>query len=172
MEAVIIIDILRRAGAKVTVASVGSTKAVKCSRGVVLVADALISDCSNAFYNLIVLPGGQPGARNLAECTELTDILLRHYAENRPYAAICASPAVILQPLGLLRGRKATCHPNFVNQLEDQSAVDSRVVADGRCITSRGPGTAIDFSLTLVELLFGPDKANEVAGPMVAGRRH
>ena len=83
------------------------------------------------------------------------------------YGAICAAPAVVLQTHGLLEGRRATCHPAFADRLADAGAAESRVVVDGPVVTSRGPGTAIEFALELVEQLFGGQKAREVAGPML-----
>jgi 4-methyl-5(b-hydroxyethyl)-thiazole monophosphate biosynthesis len=186
IETVCIIDVLRRAGASVTVASVDGLQ-VTASRGVKLVADRLItgapgtgapgtgasakgapvSDCLNVNYDLIALPGGMPGAEHLRDSKELEMMLKRQQQEGRLYAAICASPAVVFQHHGLLNQRRATCHPAHVHQLEDTSAVESRVVVDGTCITSRGPGTALEFALKLVELLFGEPKAREIAQAMV-----
>ncbi|MBW1981960.1 MAG: DJ-1/PfpI family protein [Deltaproteobacteria bacterium] len=166
IEAVCLIDVLRRAGAAVTVASVCNQQ-VTCSRGVRLVADCLIGDCVAQVYDLIALPGGMPGAEHLRDCSDLAAMLKRQQQEGRLYAAICASPAVVLQHHGLLAGRRATCHPGFVQQLQDAAAVELRVVEDGNCITSRGPGTALEFALALVARLYGHEKAREVAAPMV-----
>jgi 4-methyl-5(b-hydroxyethyl)-thiazole monophosphate biosynthesis len=165
IEAVCIIDVLRRAGAIVTVASVNERE-VTASRGVKLVADQLIADCTDS-YDLIVLPGGMPGAENLRNSKELERILRRQMAEGRLYGAICASPAVVLQHHGLLGHRRATCHPHFSHLLENTEAVESRVVVDGPCVTSRAPGTALEFAVKLVELLFGEQKARQVADPML-----
>jgi 4-methyl-5(b-hydroxyethyl)-thiazole monophosphate biosynthesis len=166
LEAVTIIDVLRRAEARVTVASVGGLQ-VTASRGVYLVADTLISECSGTDYDLIVLPGGMPGAQNLCDSSLLGVLLKRQYDEGRLYAAICASPAVVLEHHGLLEGKRATCHPSFVDRLKSGETVPSRVVVDGQCVTSQGPGTALEFALTLVELLFAKDKADEIAQAMV-----
>jgi 4-methyl-5(b-hydroxyethyl)-thiazole monophosphate biosynthesis len=168
IEAVCIIDVLRRAGAQVTVASVGELQ-VTASRGVKLVADARISDCTGREYDLIALPGGSQGAEHLRDSRELTDMLKEQQAENRLYGAICASPAIVLQHHGLLSGKRATSHPSVSGMLQNREEVESRVVVDGTCVTSRGPGTAIEFALKLVELLFGKEKAAEVAGPMLVG---
>ena len=165
IEAVCIIDTLRRAGTSVTVASVDQLQ-VTASRGVKLVADRLIAQCSDT-YDLIVLPGGMPGAEHLRDSKGLTALLVRQKDEGRLYGAICAAPAVVLQHHGLLGDRRATCHPNFTHLLENPEAVESRVVVDETCITSRGPGTALEFALKLVELLLGPEKAEEVAQPML-----
>jgi 4-methyl-5(b-hydroxyethyl)-thiazole monophosphate biosynthesis len=166
IEAVCVIDVLRRAGAEVTVAGVDRLQ-VTASRGVTLVADCPISECKAVTYDLVALPGGMPGAEHLRNSKDLEEILKRHVREGRWYAAICAAPAVVLQHHGLLAGRRATCHPNFVDRLVKTDTIESRVVVDGPCITSRGPGTAIEFALKLVEILYGEEKAREVARPMV-----
>ena len=166
IEAVCIIDVLRRAGAAVTVASVGELQ-VTASRGVKLVADQLIGACLDETYDLVVLPGGMPGAEHLRDSRELETILKDQKDQGRLYGAICAAPAVVLKHHGLLDQRRATCHPNFVSNLENIDVVEARVVVDGTCVTSRGPGTALEFALKLVELLYGADKAKEVAAPMV-----
>lgn len=166
IEAVCIIDVLRRAGAAVTVASVGALQ-ITASRGVKIVADVLIGDCRGERYDLIVLPGGLPGAENLRDSPALTEILKAQKQAGRWLAAICAAPAVVLASHALLDGRAATAHPAFVDQLENKARSNERVVVDGRCVTSRGPGTALEFALQLVALLYGDDKAHEVAAPMV-----
>jgi protein deglycase len=170
IEAVTIIDVLRRAGAEVIVASVMKDQLqITASRGVKLVADQPISECMNAQYDLIALPGGIPGVQHLHDSKELIQLLERQNREGKLYAAICAAPAVVLFPIGLLSHRRATCHPGRVKTFEDTNteSLSDRVVVDGNCITSQGPGTAIEFSLKLVEILFGSEKANEVATAMV-----
>jgi 4-methyl-5(b-hydroxyethyl)-thiazole monophosphate biosynthesis len=166
LEAVSIIDILRRAGAEVVVASVDDLQ-ITGSRGVKLVADAFISECTGETFDLVALPGGMPGAEHLRDSTELIDMLKKQREEGRLYAAICASPAVVFQHHGLLAGKKATCHPGRKDTLENKEAADSRLVVDGTCITSQGPGTAMEFALKLVELLLGREKMKEVEGPLV-----
>ncbi len=166
IEAVTIIDVLRRAGAQVIVASVDALE-ITASRGVKLVADCLIAECEEEDFDLVVLPGGMPGAEHLRDNEILKQILVRQHGDGGLYGAICAAPAVVLETHGLLKGRRATCHPGFVDQLHDASAAPSRVAVDGNCITSRGPGTAMEFALKLVELLFGEETREAVAGPMV-----
>jgi len=165
LEAVTIIDVLRRAEADVTVASVDDMQ-ITASRGVKLVADAVISDCFGTVYDLIVLPGGMPGAEHLRDSKELIDMLKTQAASGRLYAAICASPAVVLKPHGLLENKKATCYPSLLSDLDN--AEQEKVVVDGNCITSQGPGTALEFALKLVELLFDKQKSHEVADAMLA----
>jgi len=166
IEAVCIIDVLRRADAEVTVASVDGLQ-VTASRGVTLVADTLISDCTGEIYDLIVLPGGSQGAEHLRDSGELLEMLKLQERENRLYGAICASPVIVLQHHGLLGGRRATSHPSVSDRLDNREEVESRVVVDGNCVTSRGPGTAIEFSLKLVELLFGKEKSKELTKQML-----
>ena len=167
LEAVTIIDVLRRAGGEVTVASVGSLQ-VTASRKVNLVADCLIDDCTDKTFDLIVLPGGLPGADHLRDCVPLIDMLKSQKQSERFYAAICASPAVALAPHGLLDDKQATCYPSCADQLPDSSRANLRVVVDGNCITSQGAGTALEFSIELARLLFGDVKAKQVAEAMLA----
>lgn len=167
IEAVCLIDTLRRAGLDVTVASVDKLQ-VTASRGVKIVADALIADCKDVDYDCIALPGGMPGAEHLRDSTDLIAMLKKQKAAGKLYGAICASPAVALLPHGLLDGVKAaTCYPGFQNKLNPAQTSDERVVVAGNCITSQGPGTAIEFALKLIEQLLGRQKAKEVAAPML-----
>jgi len=166
LEAVTIIDVLRRAEVQVTVASVASLQ-VKASRGVNLVADTSIDSCKDKIFDLIVLPGGLPGAEHLRDCALLIDMLKTQRESGRLYAAICASPAVALAPHGLLDGKKATCYPSCADPLPDKTLADQRVVVDGNCITSQGPGTALEFALELVRQLCGDAKARQVADAMI-----
>jgi len=168
IEAACIIDTLRRAGADVTVASVETASLqVSASRGMKLVADAGISDCVNQTYDCIVLPGGMPGAEHLRDSIPLIKLLKQQKQSGRLYGAICASPAVALQPHGLLDKTRATCYPGMRDKLVPAYASNDAVVVDNNCVTSQGPGTAIAFALKLVELLFGARKAREVADAML-----
>jgi 4-methyl-5(b-hydroxyethyl)-thiazole monophosphate biosynthesis len=166
IEAVTIIDVLRRAGAEVTVASVDGLQ-ITASRGVRLVADCPIGQCRENTYDLVVLPGGMPGAEHLRDNPDLKQILRRQSEAGRLVGAICAAPAVVLEPQGLLKNRRATCHPNHVKSLSDPNGAGAQVLVDGTLVTSQGPGTAMAFALKLVELLFGRKQMEAVAGPMV-----
>jgi 4-methyl-5(b-hydroxyethyl)-thiazole monophosphate biosynthesis len=160
---------LWRAGAEVTVASVDQLQ-VTASRGVRIVADARIADCTNRTYDGIALPGGMPGAEHLRDSAALIEMLRRQKQAGRLYAAICAAPAVVLQHHGLLEKTRATCFPALRNQLDAAYASAERVVVDGNCVTSQGPATALEFALKLVELLFGSAKAKEVGSAMLVDR--
>ena len=166
LEAVAIIDVLRRAEAEVIVASVAGSKQITASRGMVLVADALLEDCLNQEYDLIVLPGGIPGAEHLRDSADLIALLQHQVEAQRMFGAICASPAVVLEHHGLLKGLRATAHPHFASKLVNQESANQSVVVDGNCVTSQGAGTAVDFALALVEELFGKEKKTEVATGM------
>eukprot|EP00252_Welwitschia_mirabilis_P024971 TRINITY_DN7634_c0_g1_i3.p1 TRINITY_DN7634_c0_g1~~TRINITY_DN7634_c0_g1_i3.p1 ORF type:complete len:297 (-),score=48.56 TRINITY_DN7634_c0_g1_i3:81-926(-) len=172
MEAVILIDVLRRAGSDVTVASVESDLQIQCSRKVQLLADTDISNCTGELFDLVVLPGGMPGSTRLKECEVLQGIVKKQAEDGRLYGAICAAPAVALEAWGVLKGLQATCHPSFINQLSSSRAVNSKVQKDGIVTTSQGPGTAMEFALSLVEQLYGKDKAGEVATHMVMHSNH
>jgi 4-methyl-5(b-hydroxyethyl)-thiazole monophosphate biosynthesis len=166
IEAVTVIDVLRRAGVTVSVASV-SGMTVNAAHDIRIIADRHISECADETYDMIVLPGGMPGAVNLRESGDLSRILARHDREGKYIAAICASPAVVLQDIGLLAGRQATCYPSFAEQLENTEKSGEPVVTDGTIITSQGPGTALLFAFTLVQVLCGKDAAVQLAGAML-----
>ncbi|XP_065861980.1 protein DJ-1 homolog B-like [Euphorbia lathyris] len=173
MEAVITVDVIRRAGADVTVASVENQLRVEAAHGVKIIADALISDCSDSVFDLVALPGGMPGATNLKNCGALESMVKKQAADGRLYAAVCASPAVALGSWGVLKGLKATCYPSFMEQLQSSAiTVESRVQQDGIAVTSRGPGTTMEFAVALVEQLYGKEKANEISGPLVMPPNH
>ncbi|XP_075490546.1 protein DJ-1 homolog B-like [Primulina tabacum] len=167
MEAVIIIDVLRRAKAEVVVASVEDKLEILASKNVKLVADVFLEEVVNHSYDLVVLPRGLGGAESFAKSTKLVNLLKKRRESNKLYGAICASPAMVLEPHGLLKGKKATAFPAICHKLSDQSEIENRVMIDGNLITSRGPGTAMEFSLDIFEKFFGRDKALEVAKTML-----
>ncbi|KAH9722908.1 hypothetical protein KPL70_006896 [Citrus sinensis] len=111
--------------------------------------------------------GGLGGAQAFAKSEKLANMLKKQKESNRPYGAICASPALVLEPHGLLKGKKATAFPAMCNKLSDQSEIENRVVVDGNLITSRGPGTSMEFALAIVEKFFGRNKALELAKIML-----
>jgi protein DJ-1 len=168
MEAVTCVDVLRRAGLKVTLASVTSSLEVVCSRQVKLVADTLLKDIEHKdVFGAIVLPGGAKGAEAFANSNEVK-MLLQHYSEQgKLVAAICAAP-IALAAANIQKGKNLTSHPSVKDKLaEEYTYGESRVIIDGNIITSRGPGTAIEFSLSIIKYLLGNEKAQEVAKPML-----
>ena len=166
IEALSIVDVFRRAGAHVDIASVGDL-VITSSHDVKITADKLIEDCKTEEYDLVAVPGGIPGAENLRNSEILIDILKRQNGANKLYGAICASPAVVLEHHGLLKGKKAIGHPLFIAELSNPAETEGKVVIDQNCITSRGAGTAVDFALELLGIVMGEESKREVAKGMV-----
>jgi 4-methyl-5(b-hydroxyethyl)-thiazole monophosphate biosynthesis len=165
VEAVTPIDLLRRAGAEVTLANVGIGIHVTGKTGMTTHADTMLSNVEANDFDCIFLPGG-PGVKLLRDDPRVRAIALRHANAGKWIAAICAAPTV-LQDAGLLNGRRYTAHFSVANELPDIRA-DHRVVADGNILTSRGAGTALDFGLLMVEKLFSSEKSAEVARSICA----
>jgi protein deglycase len=153
LEAVTIIDILRRAGIEVVVAALGPSP-VTGSHGIRLAADTPLAALAEQDFDMVALPGGMPGADHLKKDPRVAGIVRRLHAKGRPVAAICAAP-MVLAAAGLLDGRRATSFPGFLADAGKTTVVEDAVVVDRGVITSRGPGTAIEFALTLVEQLAG-----------------
>ncbi|RRJ97545.1 DJ-1 family protein [Opitutaceae bacterium TAV4] len=165
LEAVAPIDVLRRAGAQVTLASDTDNLRVTGRNQLTLQADFPLSFVSETLYDLLLIPGG-PGVKNLRANTRVRECVLRHHQHHKWIAAICAAPTV-LADAGLLTGRRYTAHPSVASELTCLLP-DQRVVVDGNIITSRGAGTALDFGLKLVEVLFNPYAAQEIARSICA----
>lgn len=163
-ETIAVADCLRRAGAIVILAAISKIE-VKFVKGTKIIADKLISECQNEIFDLIVLPGGLPGAEYLRDNSILTQLLKEQAASGRFYAGICAAPVTILQYHNLLQNKKATCHPAMRSELNN--FVSDRVVVDGNCITSQGPGTALEFALKLIELLYNKEHSQKIANAIV-----
>lgn len=167
LEAVTITDILVRAG--ITVTTCGLDKQpVKASRGITFIPDTSINEVQDKSFDLIVLPGGLPGADFLRDNKPLQALIKKQAQENRYLAAICAAPKALAKA-GVLEGKTATSFPGVLAALNNSAITisDKAVEIDGNIVTSRGPGTAIDFALTLVELLAGKEKRNEVNQQLV-----
>lgn len=165
IEAFTSIDVMRRAGLDVETVSVMSDKVVTGAHDVPVVCDEVIADCDFRDADLIVLPGGMPGAATLGKSPELRELLLSFAERNMPIAAICAAP-MVLGKLGLLKGRKATCYPGFEQYLEGAECTGAPVEKDGNIVTAMGPGSAMEFALTLVGMLVNKDKVQELKEAM------
>lgn len=165
IEALTPIDLLRRAGAEVTIAALGEGIHVTGRSGVTLHADTTLAATAGRAFDCVFLPGG-PGTKLLRADPRVRDLVLAQHAAGRWLAAICAAPAV-LGDAGLLAGRRHTAHFSVAADLP-RLLPDERVVVDGRIVTSRGAGTALDFGLALVGHLFSPEKTHSIAGSICA----
>jgi 4-methyl-5(b-hydroxyethyl)-thiazole monophosphate biosynthesis len=166
MEAVIIIDTLRRAGWEVVAVGL-KPGPVTASRGVRLLPDTTWEDTDPASFDVVVLPGGNEGTENLSRDPRVLETLRAFHEQGKRVAAICAAP-LVLQAAGLLAGRRVTCHPGAAAQLTVTERLTEPVVTDHTLLTSQGPGTAIDFALTLIAQVDGREKAEGIARAMVA----
>jgi len=158
-EAIFPVDIMRRAGLDVILVSCGEDLVVKGAHGILITCDVLIDEVKSApLPDAVVLPGGMPGAVNLAQHEDVRALVLAMNDAKKVIAAICASPAVVFAAFCVLKGKNWTCYPGME---EETSAEDrkgwkaDRVVVDGNLVTSRGPGTAGDFGFALVDVLLG-----------------
>jgi len=167
LEAITLTDLLVRAGITVTTCGLDAQPVI-ASRGITILPDTSIDKVMNETFDLIVLPGGLPGADHLRDDAQLQTLIKRHAADNKYVAAICAAPKALAQA-GLLTGKKATAYPGVLAALGNSSISisESAVEIDGKIITSRGPGTAMDFALCLIELLEGNNKRKEVSDQLV-----
>jgi 4-methyl-5(b-hydroxyethyl)-thiazole monophosphate biosynthesis len=170
VEAISPIDYLRRGGIKVTTASISGSRTVTGAHGIAISAEILLSGlgkAERAGLDGVLLPGGMPGASNLAASAG-TGALLRELAgAGKLVCAICASPAVVLAPLGLLAGRRFTCFPGMEEQVSGAKWSEDRVVADGNIITSRAAGTAGEWAAAIIGRLAGDAAAEKVAAAVL-----
>lgn len=161
IEAITAIDILRRAGIEVAVAGLQELK-VTGAHGLAVMADKKLVEVTGNF-EACVLPGGLPGAANLAASKLVTDILKKMQGQGKIIAAICAAPALVLSPLGILDGKNATCYSGMEKEFKNNTRFKpDPVVVDGNVITSRGPSTALLFALAIVEKLLGREASEEL----------
>lgn len=160
IETITVVDILRRAGARVVLAATEEGP-IEGSRGISVLADTLINQVDDTEFDLVVLPGGQPGTTNLQNNEIVKAIVQNMHRTHKQIAAICAAPT-ILHSAGILKNAVATSHPSVRDQLNDIDYSEERVVVDGNIVTSRSPGTALEFSLKLVEILFGRERMDIV----------
>lgn len=156
IEALAPLDILRRGGVEVVTVSITDDEYVTTAHGVTLRTDAIFSETDFTDADLLVLPGGMPGAKNLLEHEGLRELLLTHNAQGKQIAAICAAP-MVLGLNGLLDGKKATCYPGFEENLKGADYTADMVTVDGNITTGRGPGAAIAFGYQLLSL-FAPEE--------------
>lgn len=163
IEAVTIVDVLRRTEIEVTTASLGDLN-VPGAHGLTVLADRQLDDVKSQAFDAVILPGGMPGSRHLRDDVRVREMLAAQAQQGKHLGAICAAP-IALEAAGVLKGKRATCYPGY--ELPSATFSDERVVVDGTLVTSRGPGTAIEFALKWVQILAGPERAQKLAQGMV-----
>lgn len=166
IEAISVIDILRRADVTVKTVSITNQKEVEAAHGITVLADILIDDVDMGLADMIFLPGGMPGSRNLAKSDKLIELIQEAQASDKYITAICAAPTVLAKA-GVLKGRKAICYPGFESELTDAIIHDDLVVRDGKILTSKGPGTAMLFAYALVDILKGNLESDALRKAMI-----
>lgn len=169
IEAMATIDALRRADIPVVAVAVDTTLLIKGATGQTIMADSLLSDIDTADADWLIVPGGVPGAPNLHASKAVSDLLQAHSAKGGRIASICAGPAIVLAPLGILKGRNATCYPGLGDRIEagGGSYVKEPVIIDGNLITSEGPGTTLKFAGAIISETAGKQKADETMASML-----
>lgn len=164
IEAMAIVDILRRAGVEVTIAGV-TDGLIKGLQGVNVQPDELLADVDSSSFDMLVLPGGGAGVDVLKKDERVLE-LVKEFIHHKMVGAICAAPNV-LKAAGVIKGRKLTCYPSEIEEFPDEY-MDKRVVVDGNLITSQGPGTAIEFACAIVTALISPEKSTEISTGVLA----
>ena len=168
VEALTAVDLIRRSGTELNTVSITGSRKVTGSHGIPIETDLLFEDIRDQ-ADMLILPGGMPGTKNLRAHEGLCSLLEDQYREGRWLAAICAAPSVFAS-LGFLKGRQATSYPGAVGPEECGTYLEEEVVADGHIITSRGVGTAIPFALKLVEVLTDKETAARISDSIIYGR--
>ncbi|MCP1101435.1 4-methyl-5(b-hydroxyethyl)-thiazole monophosphate biosynthesis [Aequitasia blattaphilus] len=166
IEALSAVDLLRRAKVYVDTVSVEEEYTVNGAHGINVVTEDLFDEVNFEEFDMIILPGGGPGTKRLEAHAGVKSVLLKAIESEQLIAAICAAPT-ILGKMGLLKGRQATCYPGLEGDLQGAVLSDKNVVVDGKIITSKGVGTALEFSLKLIEELIDDEKAKEIANEIV-----
>lgn len=169
VEALTVVDYLRRKGIVVDTVSITEDKKVKGAHEVIVISDKLMSEIEEIdFYDGVIIPGGLPGATNLRDSEKVVDIVKRLDENNKLTAAICAGP-IVLQKSGIIKDKKITSYPGFEEELKDGNYTEENVVRDGNVITARGPALAVDFAIEIIEYLLGEKKAKELKKDILYG---
>lgn len=166
IETITVVDVLRRAGARVTMA--GTIEGLlEGSRGIKIEPDVLLDSVIEDNFELICLPGGQPGSNNLKKDVRIESLLKKMFKQGKLIAAICAAP-VILKKTNILGNQFITCHPSVQSEFKPENYLSDRVVVDGKFITSQSPGTAMEFAMKLVEILFDSNRLKKINDGILA----
>ncbi len=166
IEAIAVIDILRRAGVTVRTVSISDSLNVRAAHEITVIADIMLSDVDLKKADMLILPGGMPGTRNLGNSDRLIKLLQAADCEDIYIAAICAAPTVLAKA-GLLENKRVICYPGFESELEGARITNELVVRDGKLITSKGPGTAMLFGYALVDILKGNLESDTLRTAMI-----
>ncbi len=166
IEAVSIIDVLRRAEFEVTVVSITKNLEVIGSHNIKIITDQLFENVDYELIDMIVLPGGMPGATNLNKHSKLRELIFDFYKNKKPLGAICAAP-LVFGNLGILANKNATCYPGFENELVGAQTTGKNIELSGQIITGKSAGVAIEFALKIVEMFKGKELADELAEKMI-----
>lgn len=166
IEAISIIDVLRRAEMEVEIVSITKQIEVSGSHDIIVKADTIFEDVDYNFVEMIVLPGGMPGSNNLNAHEGLKNQILNFHKEGKALGAICAAP-LVFGNLGILKDKMATCYPGFENQLLGAEVTGNTVEQAGVIVTGKGAGVAIDFALKIVEMLKGKELADDLSKKMI-----
>jgi 4-methyl-5(b-hydroxyethyl)-thiazole monophosphate biosynthesis len=168
VEALIPIDVLRRGGVNVTTVSISEFPLVQSAHGVNIEADILFEQGDFADADLMMLPGGMPGASNLFQHSGVQETVMAQFAAGKKVSAICAAPAVVLAPLGILNGKKATCYPGFEKALAEAGATytGDLVTVDGNVTTAEGPAAAFPYAYELLTQLVDKQTSDQIAEGM------
>lgn len=165
VEALTVVDVLRRAGIEVIMAGLDN-EPVRSSHGVVLKIDEPVNKLP-VDLDAVILPGGMPGAKNLSESAEVLGLVRQMHEDKKLIAGICAAPAFVFKRAGVLDGRKFTCYPGFESRVDNADFCEDEVVVDGNIITSRGPGTAMAFALKVLAFLQDEEAASDMAAKLL-----
>ena len=166
IEGLTVVDLMRRAQIDIKTVSIKDIRDITTSHGIHMQTDLVFKETDFSDADMLVIPGGMPGTKYLGEYQPLCDLLTDFYKQGKKVAAICAAPTVFAQ-IGFLHGKKATAYPSCMDGLGDAVRLEDNVVVDGNITTSRGLGTAIDFSLSLISQLLGQEKADQIAESVV-----
>ena len=166
VEALIPIDVWRRGGIDVTTVSISDFPLVQSAHGVNIESDVMIEQCDFSDADLLFLPGGMPGATNLFDNKDVCKAVVDQHASGKKVAAICASPDVVLAPLGILDGKRATCYPGFEQALADSTYTADLVTVDGNVTTGEGPAAAFPFAYELLTQLVDKNTSDQIAEGM------
>lgn len=167
IEALTVVDVMRRAGMDIKTVSIKNSEKVTGAHGVVVTADLTFDDADFGDAEWLIAPGGMPGSKHLADYVPLQQLLTRHFENGGKIASICAAPALVLSPLGILKDREATCYPGMEQLMVDAVRRDAPVIALDTLITASGPATALRFALAIVANSMGESVAQEIGSAML-----